>query len=94
MPSTAVERISVSQHLSEEALEECLMGRLPAEDELRIEEHVLWCHECCDRLEQTFTFIEAFQDAFLDLDEPVRSAENTERTSSLSSLSENNCQSQ
>jgi anti-sigma factor RsiW len=76
MLSTALDRISVS-HLSEEALEEYLMGRLPAEDEIRIDEHVDCCDECYDRLEGTFAFIEAFQNAFLDLDEPVR--ENAER---------------
>lgn len=76
MPPTALERLSVS-HLSEEALEEYVMGRSPAEDEIRIEEHFLCCDECCERLEKTFTFIEAFQNALLDLDEPVR--ENAER---------------
>jgi predicted anti-sigma-YlaC factor YlaD len=70
VPPTAFECISV--HLSEEALEEYLMGRLAAEDQIRIEEHVLWCHACCDRLEETFTLVEAFQNAFLDLDEPIR----------------------
>jgi hypothetical protein len=76
MPPTALECISVP-HLSEEVLEEYLMGRLPTENEIRIEEHFLCCDECCERLEMTFTFIEAFQNAFLDRDEPVR--ENAER---------------
>jgi hypothetical protein len=71
MPPTAL------SHLSEEILEEFLMGRLPPKDEIRMVEHVLCCDECCERLEKTFTFIEAFQNAFLDLDEPLR--ENAEK---------------
>jgi hypothetical protein len=76
MPPTALERIR-DPHLSEEVLEEYLVGRLPAENEISIVEHVLCCDECCERLEKTFTFIEAFQNAFVDHDEPVR--ENAER---------------
>jgi hypothetical protein len=71
MPPTALERIPVP-HLSEEVLEEYLMDRLPAENEIRIEEHFLGCDECCERLEKTFAFIEAFQNVFLDRDEPLR----------------------
>jgi len=77
MTPTALKRSSVYHPLSEDALEEYLMGRLSAEDEIRIEEHVLWCHECSDGLEGALIFIEALQSALLGPAEPVR--ENAER---------------
>jgi len=59
MALQALEPISV--HLSEDALEEYVMGRIPVTDEAHLECHVLVCATCCEKLEELFCFVEAFK---------------------------------
>ncbi len=51
------------RHVGEEELELYAMGKLPEEDASLVEEHLLLCGPCQDRLEEADRFIEAFRSA-------------------------------
>lgn len=52
-----------SDHISEEDLESYSMNRLPEERMAAVEEHLLVCPECQDRLEETDSYIRAIRSA-------------------------------
>jgi len=53
-------------HASDELLEQYAMCKLPEPDTADLEEHLLICSECRDRLEETETFLLAFRQAAQD----------------------------
>jgi anti-sigma factor RsiW len=50
-------------HISEEVLEEYALGRLPEADAAPVEEHLLVCAFCQERLQLTDEFIAALREA-------------------------------
>jgi anti-sigma factor RsiW len=54
-------------HAPDEVLEQYSLGTLPEEEAERLEEHLLICQECRDRLEETDAFVEATRGAALAL---------------------------
>jgi hypothetical protein len=58
-----VEAPSVSTHPAEDSLEAYVMGRMPVTDQAPLEYHVLVCGPCCERLEETFSYVEALTSA-------------------------------
>ena len=47
------------EHLTTDEMEEYYLGRIVAESDLaRIEEHLLWCHHCLERVEAVERFID------------------------------------
>jgi hypothetical protein len=61
----ALEPISGSQHPSEDALEEYVLRRMTVTDQACLESHLLCCTMCCERLEESSGYIEAFRCALL-----------------------------
>ncbi|MBM3811661.1 MAG: hypothetical protein FJW20_08480 [Acidimicrobiia bacterium] len=53
--------IILEPHVSEDTLERYAMGLLPPPEAARLEEHLLGCHLCQDRLQETDDFIQAFR---------------------------------
>jgi hypothetical protein len=51
------------EHATEDALEEYALGRLRGAALARLEEHLLVCEECQDRLSQLDTFVQGMADA-------------------------------
>ena len=52
------------RHISAEDLERYYLGMVRVEADLaRIEEHLLWCHKCLDRMEHTERYIDAVRNA-------------------------------
>jgi hypothetical protein len=66
MTLQALELLSVSTHPSKDVLEEYAMGIMPVTDQAHLEYHVLVCAECCEELEETFQFVEAFKHSLTD----------------------------
>ena len=66
MLSIVPQHVSLAGHLSEDALEAYVMNELSADDQTRLEEHVLVCNRCCDNLGDAFAFIAALKSALLD----------------------------
>jgi hypothetical protein len=56
----------VSAHPYPDDLEEYVFGRMSIADQARIEQHVLVCASCCERLEETFIYIETLKRALYD----------------------------
>jgi hypothetical protein len=52
-----------TDHVPEETLEKFAMGKLPESEAAPLEEHLLTCHACQDRLEHIDTFIHAAKTA-------------------------------
>ena len=47
------------EHLTTDELEAYYLGKVVSEIDLaRIEEHLLWCHQCLDRIEAVERFID------------------------------------
>jgi anti-sigma factor RsiW len=62
-----------STHLAEETLEMYSMGRLSETETEHVEEHLLICSVCQDRLTETDQFVQAIRSAARELEkEPVR----------------------
>ncbi len=55
------------EHATEEDLERYALGRLPAAETERLEEHLLVCTECQDRLVETEAYVQAVRDAAFQL---------------------------
>jgi hypothetical protein len=51
--------MDLSEHVSEEAIEQCAMGTLPAPEVESFETHLLVCEVCQDRLRDTDEFLAA-----------------------------------
>ena len=51
------------EHISEDDLERYAMRSLPARDSERLEEHLLICHRCQDRLRETDEYVAAMKAA-------------------------------
>ncbi len=51
------------EHATEEALEEYALGRLRGTALTRLEEHILICEECQDRLSELDAFVQGIADA-------------------------------
>jgi hypothetical protein len=56
-------KLEPGEHIREDVLERYSMGRVPEEEAAGLEEHVLVCPECQDRLESIDDFIVAFREA-------------------------------
>jgi Putative zinc-finger len=52
-----------SNHISENNLEAYYMGKVPESELARIEEHLLWCHDCLNQLLASERYIKALQKA-------------------------------
>lgn len=61
MSLPALEPPSISVHLSEDTMEEYVMGIMPTADQAHLEYHALVCGECCEKLEKTFIVVEALE---------------------------------
>jgi hypothetical protein len=48
-------------HISDDALELCLMGRLTETEVAPLDEHLLICEECRNRVQETETYIAAMR---------------------------------
>ncbi len=57
-----------TDHPSEETLELYVMARLPETDEARVEEHLLVCEECRDRVQEAEDYVQAMQTALAELE--------------------------
>ena len=55
-------REEVVPHISEDLLDQYALKRLPEAEVAALEEHLLICPECQDRLQLTDDFIEALRD--------------------------------
>jgi len=55
------------EHATEEEVESYALGRLPAAETERLEEHLLTCAECQDGLAETDAYVQAVRDAAIQL---------------------------
>jgi predicted anti-sigma-YlaC factor YlaD len=55
--------VEIVQHVSKDDLENYAMRTLPAPESERLEEHLLICSACRDRLESTEQYVEAMKAA-------------------------------
>jgi anti-sigma factor RsiW len=55
--------VNTVEHISEDDLERYAMRSLPARDSERLEEHLLICHQCQDRLRETDAYVAAMKAA-------------------------------
>jgi anti-sigma factor ChrR (cupin superfamily) len=62
------EPMSRSNHTDEETLEGYSTGRLNESESAPVEEHLLICEECRDRLEYLDTYHRAFRAALIQID--------------------------
>jgi anti-sigma factor RsiW len=53
--------LSDSQHISEDDLEAYYMDRIPEPELAKLEEHLLWCDGCLDRVEASDRYIDAIR---------------------------------
>jgi hypothetical protein len=60
-------QVEIGQHADEERAERYAMGMLPDQEAAAFEEHLLVCHTCLDRLEETDAYVEAMRGAALAL---------------------------
>jgi hypothetical protein len=55
--------VNAIEHISEDDLERYAMRSLPAPESVRLEEHLLICHPCQDRLRETDEYVAAMKAA-------------------------------
>lgn len=53
--------LQLSSHIGEDTLELYALGRLAEDESVSVEEHILLCHPCQDRLSELDDFIRAFR---------------------------------
>ena len=52
----------ISGHISDHDLERYYLGMVTREEELAaLEEHLLWCHPCIERAEETQNYVDAMR---------------------------------
>jgi hypothetical protein len=73
VPTTMADKSEI-YHVDEETLDRYALGKLSEDGAAPVEEHLLVCHACQDRLDAADTFIAAFRDAapLVAKNEPVR----------------------
>jgi hypothetical protein len=66
LPASELSSVS-TDHPSEDAMDEYVMGRMPATGQVQLEEHVLICPSCCASLAETFRFVKGIKSAMREI---------------------------
>jgi hypothetical protein len=65
--------VEIVQHVTDDFLERYAMQMLPASEQGRLEEHLLTCPTCLDRLQAEIEFVTAMRDAAVTIREAEKS---------------------